>query len=136
MAIKVIPFEPWHMDWLHVQPAQAAELAKVPAFVKRQLAAEESWTVADGERFLMCGGVIPIGSDCRALVWTFMGGDIGRKQFLELHNKVRKYIRGLKYPRLEMEVADGFKAGHRWARLLGFKPEPLGNGRTLYVRFR
>ena len=135
MAIKAIPFEGWHLDWIDVQDAQKAELAKVTAEQRNALARQKSWTATDGERLLMCGGLIPIVSECRALAWTFMG-KVGRKEFLELHHKVRKYIRDAKYPRLEMEVKDDFAEGHRWARALGFHQEPMGGGHTLYVRIR
>lgn len=135
MAIKAIPFEGWHLDWIDVQESQKQELAKITAVERNSLTGRQSWTATDGERLLMCGGIIPITAGCRALAWTFMG-NVGRKQFLELHNAVRKYVCAAEYPRLEMEVRDEFEAGHRWAKALGFHEEPMGGGHTLYVRLR
>lgn len=118
-----------------MQPAQKAELAKVTTAHRRALEKQKSWTATDGERLLMCGGFIPIVSDCRALAWTFTG-NVGARQFLKLHLLVKQFVAEAEYPRLEMEVEKTFEAGHRWAKALGFHEEPMGGSHALYVRIR
>lgn len=133
--MKGLKFEPWHLGWMDVQEAQRRELKKLTDAERSALAKTDAYSVADDERIVFCGGSIPILSCNRAIVWCYIGA-INRHQFLELHNMVRQHIDGLKFPRLEMEVANDFPQGHRWARALGFKQEPMGGSHALYVRIR
>jgi len=135
MAIKVIPFEGWHFDWLDVQPEQKAEVAAMTDVHRRVLERERSWTATTDDRIVACGGVVPLPGRCRALLWVAIGA-LQRSEFLAFHSAVKRCIDEFPYHRIEMEVANGFEAGHRWAKALGFHEEPMGGSYTLYVRIR
>ena len=62
----------------------------------------------------------------------------------QVTRKVLEAFDVLPYKRVEMHVDYEFKAGHRWAKMLGFKVDAprmehsgfYGNDETLYVRIK
>jgi hypothetical protein len=68
---------------------------------------------------LVKGWAVPLGH--RWSAWCFLG-DPSPLELLVATRYVRREL--LQRPgRIEIDVAREFRAGHRWARLLGFRPE-------------
>lgn len=90
---------------------------------------------------LLCAGLI----DCwdgRAQAWAVLDQKC-KEYFLPMHNAVKRFLEVCPVKRIEATVRKDFKAGHRWARLLGFELEtetmkhftPEGDTASMYVRF-
>lgn len=80
----------------------------------------------------------------RALAWAFVSPAAGACM-VTLHRAVAGFLAQAQYRRIEAIVDDGFEAGHRWMRLLGFRLEtpdgmpgylPDGRKTFLYARVR
>lgn len=107
------------------------------------LARFESWTARMNGRVVACGGIIPIWNG-REQVWALISDTIGAQGMVLLTRAVKRRMAMHERGRIEAHVAVGFKAGHRWMKILGFKPEtgilrqflPDGRNAVQYVRIR
>lgn len=98
------------------------------------------WVGEDEKGDIMAiAGFVPIWEG-RALVWAMLSQDAG-KHFIKIHKAVKKALVECPFRRVEATVDIGFKAGHRWMKMLGFKPEgymraytPDGKDQMLYAR--
>lgn len=142
MIIK--PFEPGHLKEIDVQTEQT--LAK-EHFDKTEylamLARSESWTGYIDGKVVVCAGIVDVWPG-RCQVWSVISATIGAHGMLQLSRAVERALR-LKTGRIEAVVASEFEAGHRWAKMLGFKletPEPMrqwfpeGGDASLYSRIQ
>lgn len=124
MRIEV--FKPEHLERLQLQPAQAyfAREFSQPGYASL-LAQGPAFTALDGEVVLGCGGAAELWPG-RACVWSLLSESAG-PHMMAITRAVRGFILQLPHRRIEALVDCDFEAGHRWARLLGFKCEtPLG----------
>lgn len=93
-------------------------------------------------RCVCAAGIVPIYKH-RATAWALMGEDAG-PYLRQITQKVRQALDVSPYPRIEMQVNYDFRAGHRWAKMLGFEVEAermrksgiYGHDETLYVRIK
>lgn len=118
--MRVEVFQPYHLKLLlaqGVQPSQRREVSHVPdeyATVGRAL------TAFDGERVLLCGGIVPLGHI--GILWALLAEDAGH-HMIALHRATKRFL-GIHPPRrIEASVEKGFNAGCRWIELLGFRFE-------------
>jgi hypothetical protein len=130
----VVPFRRWHYGWLaneldlHVSDDELAQMERF-----------NSWTGVMGGEILVCAGTIPFWPG-RCHAWAYMTPKTG-PHMRWITNEVKKNLAQIK-GRIEMSVHCEFPAGHRWARLLGFKIEaermegygPDGAAHALYAR--
>lgn len=82
------------------------------------LRAGPAFTALHGETVLACAGVVEVWAG-RALAWALIAEDAGR-HMLGIHRAVSGFLMQAPYRRIEATVDEGFEAGHRWLRLMGF----------------
>lgn len=82
---------------------------------------EHSYTGVINERVIFCGGAY-VHRHGRAELWALLDNSLGR-DFIKVHNAVKRMIENCKFERLEAVVRCDFLAAHRWARVLGFSCE-------------
>ena len=119
--MRVEPFKVEHLQQMDVQEAQRYLLPHVNWDGVRQL--ENAWakTVFDGERVLLCGGLVPLAGS-RAVVWAYFSEAAGTRM-LRLVRATRAFLTDAPFRRIEAFVDVDFWAGHRLVRLLGFELE-------------
>ena len=121
----VEPFKPFHMQLLiaqGVQPSQVQQVSHVPAsYASFARPAGLAMTVLDGERVVLCGGIVPTGPQ-HGLLWAVLSADAGR-HMLWLHRATLRFLDIEPRRRIEATVEKGFPQGRRWLKLLGFKFE-------------
>lgn len=138
---------PEHLREMMVQPAQTDDLEYILGWsddTLEEVCALEGWAGMWGNKLVGVAGGSPQNPG-RHQVWAILALDITRPQLLACHRGVKQWLdlkqKDPDYRRLETTILDGFKAGHRWARMLGFKPEGLmrrydhlGRDQWLYSR--
>lgn len=138
----IVPFQPEHLTEIDLQAEQSEAAAQLrDENYTRALSAHDSWTgIIDG-RVVACAGCITLWPG-RHQVWAVISATIGASGMLQLSKAVLRGL-ALKTGRIEAIVAADFKAGHRWARLMGFQldtPVPMrrwfpgGGDACLYSR--
>lgn len=103
---------------------------------------EFSFSGIDGEKVVICAGVIPRPPN-RGEAWAILDKDSG-KYMLPITRAVQSFLRSCPIKRIEASVSVDFKAGHRWAKMLGFDLEaermlayePNGGDCSLYAKVR
>jgi len=108
----------------NLQEAQAVHLPEIED-EGYQLALSEAggYAAVEGNRVLALGGAVAQWPG-RSFGWTLVADDIGRHMF-GLHKTVSDWLDGHGENRIETVVLDGFEAGHRWVKMLGFEHEGL-----------
>jgi hypothetical protein len=137
---KRVPFEAMHAERIRLQPRQRAMAGYATPDHYAKLAAMPAISVLDGDKVLLCAGVIEMWPG-RRLCWALLAESIGHRMTACVR-AIRRFIVELAVPRLEMDVEIDHAEGHRFARLLGFEVEtprlrryyPDGSDGTLYVR--
>lgn len=138
--IETVTFEHHHLRKINVQAAQRAEFFSDGA---QDQPTGEAYTVLDRDEVLACFGLIRLFPG-RGLAWSVLSQDAGRRM-ISITRTIRCLLDATPCVRVEMAVADGFRAGERWAELLGFEcetPTPLraylpgGTDARLYARIR
>jgi hypothetical protein len=120
-VLKVIPFEAPHVELLDEQEQSRHLTGHISAAEVRALKNEYAYTgVADGQ-VMVCAGVMPMWEG-RGQAWCYLSRDSGR-HLVAITRAVRRFLDIAPFVRLEMTVDCSFDAGHRWARMLGFKCE-------------
>lgn len=121
---------------------QAAQAADIDCDAL-QSAFGNSWTALVGGRPIACAGLVEVWEG-RAYAWALLATDVG-PHLLAVTREIRSRLAATPCRRIEMAVADGFDAGCRWARLLGFyceTPQPMrgylpdGRAAWLYARVK
>lgn len=89
-------------------------------------------------------GLLPVYPGRKSMAWALVSRDIG-PELLELTRALKRHLDVCSEPRVEMLVLSEFKAGHKWAKMLGFtcetpdgmrKHSPLGEDEHLYARVK
>jgi len=141
--IRVVRFRAEHLAALDLQPAQRSLREDVanPDYGRTLQDCEYAFSALAGDRVVACAGVQEIWTG-RAMAWALVGADSGT-YFLAVHRAVSGFLAQAPWRRVEMVVENDFKAGHRWARMLGMTGEGLMRGYSpsgvdfyLYARVR
>jgi hypothetical protein len=123
--VIVEPFRPFHVELLKaqgVQGAQARQISHVPiGWSSVTRIAGSALTARDGDRIILCGGVVPMGPKIGVL-WAVLSAEAG-SHMLWLHRATQRFISIAPPRRLEASVEKGFPQGCRWLELLGFNFE-------------
>ena len=80
-----------------------------------------SYTLRDGDRALVCAGIVHIWAG-RAQAWSLVSGEAGR-HFVRVVRGLARFLDAQDVVRIETAVDVDFAAGHRMVRLLGFERE-------------
>lgn len=127
MPVSIVPMEEKHVRALRPQPAQtdlSMEARVALAMGQRQHG--PCWAALAGGDVIAVAGVC-VAWEGRAICWALLSRKAGRSM-IRLTRAVRAYIEQLPYRRLELCVDAQFRAGCRWAGVLGFTletPEPM-----------
>lgn len=136
---KVVPFKHWHVQWLEEDGEVQGAGTLLTQDVLKYMEMTNSRTIALDGRTIMCGGTMTQWPG-RHVMWAYLSVRSGPHMMFITH-ETRKYLREIQ-GRIECTVRSDFEAGHRWARLLGFRVEtakmegygPEGESHTGYVR--
>lgn len=120
--ITFTPFKAEHILGLQVQDAQKWTTEFLDLQQLRALEGDRSTTLWENGKPILCTGVAAYWHN-RGMVWSFVGSNVTRHNFLEVHNLGQQFIDSLPFDRLELYVDVDFRAGHRWAKALGFEME-------------
>ena len=120
--IEIVKFLPKHWEEMEQQETTAYLRPLTPAGYTQALAESPfSYTAISEGRIVACSGVIEHWPG-RAEAWAELA-QISRKEFLAIHNAVKRFLEVCPYRRIEATVAVEFDAAHRWIKLLGFELE-------------
>lgn len=144
LGFEVVKFRPEHLTELMNQNEMEHMREFFSDSQKQILAASPhafSGISGDG-RVVVCAGVSVLWEN-RGSAWAVFN-PVCRREFLAIHNAVKRFLSCCPLKRVEAAVDFGFERGHRWIKLLGFSVEterakaflPSGNDATLYVRVR
>lgn len=140
MIRRVVPFKHWHLQWLKEKGVAEGGVFDLGTAAVAALELHRSWTaVADGEP-IACGGTVEIWPG-RHSGWAYLNKSAAAHMLFVTRaaEQVLQQVKG----RIEMTVRCDFKAGHRWAKILGFVLEtpvlkqfgPEGEDHSGYTRF-
>lgn len=111
-------------------------------YAQEMVDAGEGFAMVDGEEVIGCAGVSRLDM-CRAQSWALISENIGPMRYFQYHKAVRDFLDNCDWQRVEMAVAEMHVEAHRWAHMLGFKPEglmkkyfPDGGSATLWARIK
>jgi hypothetical protein len=144
MVIELVKLKAEHLEQLVSQEYMTPMRPFItPDLIKSMEASDNSYTVITATgRIAACGGIRKYWEG-RGEAWAiFDMGNSCKREFLAIHNAVKKVLSECGFKRIECTVELPFKAGHRWARLLGFNLEasvmgaylPGGKDASLYAR--
>ncbi|RME94051.1 MAG: hypothetical protein D6773_19975 [Alphaproteobacteria bacterium] len=120
--IYEVPFQAEHLLRMELQSAQKWFTRYMDVEKLRDLEGAYSVTAMQDGEPIMCGGAVEMWPG-RALLWMHIREGIGPRVFRECHYRVKRFMAGLPYRRLEAAVDCDFKAAHRWVKALGMKCE-------------
>ena len=143
MAYRRVPLERWHVAFV------------APEYARSEFGSDDSrwkWIEESGYAFaglwhgqpFACAGIVPQWKG-RAIAWSVISKDVSRYNMLWMTRQVLGFFdeveSRLELRRIEITVIEDFMAGHRWAKMLGFKWEgamecydPEGNTHIMYAR--
>lgn len=128
---------PFHVDHVFRMAPQAAQVGSTEAIhldaLRDRAASGRAYTLMDADIPVACAGLSPMGEGSAA-GWALLSLDAG-KYMLELTRAVKDGLQKAPETTILIEVAVGFEAGERWARMLGFRkaniePERREDGLT------
>lgn len=138
--IEVIPFHPSHIQELREQEATRHLAAYLSPEMEQHLTNQKwAFTAKIRGRVVMCGGIVEAWRG-RGVAWSIIDQRC-HFDFVPIHRAVKNFLAICPLRRIEAEVSIGFRNGHRWMRMLGFKKEaermraylPTGEDATLYA---
>lgn len=141
--MKIVPFKAEHLDTMEAQSAQVELKTILPPGASKALERTTAFTALDDNgRVLGCAGVQELWPG-RDLAWAYLSKHAG-PYMKGITRAVRDFLDIRAARRTEMAVDYEFKAGHRWAKMLGFRLEiermdgylPNGGAATQYVRLQ
>lgn len=142
--MRIERFCPGDLKTLMLQPDQEwmRGMLDKPEYGIALSLAGPAFSAFDGDQLLGCGGVVEFGKH-RAEVWALLSSGIG-PHMKAVTRAVNGWLSISPYKRVEAHVEPNFKAGLRWIRLLGFRPEGVekayffGDGRPAlpFVRLK
>lgn len=141
--IKLVKFIPHHFHQIDEQEEtkEVSQLFTLANLLELQRS-KHSYTLLDGNRVLMCTGIVKYYED-RGEVWAIMGRNL-RKEMFSIHKMAKRFLEMAPFKRLEATVSYTFEPGHRWVKMLGFTKEaelmkhylPDGRDASLYSLVR
>jgi hypothetical protein len=133
----VVPFITAHLEGFEVIKEQYQEY--INEDFAHVLASTIAYSAVVDDKVIAVGGLLRLGFE-RYQAWALMSNDTA-KHMVAITREVKRFL-GMFDARIEIAVKDNFKAGHKWADMLGFKCEtPNGmpryeQGETYYLYAR
>jgi len=124
--ISIVPYFPEHA-WLMSHKGRFPCIGNDPLAYAKELWVEGlSFSALDENKEVIgCAGVKPLWRGV-GVAWTMLSCDILKHPFF-LHRAVKRELTRIaierKLHRVELIVMEGFEAGKKWARALGFESE-------------
>lgn len=140
MNLRCVKYEPAHLISILEDPSQKETAKYVKHSDAQALSTHEyAYSVLKDGIPVACAGLLKYWNG-RYEAWAFLIPG-HRDAFLFIHNKVKLFLSETSIRRIEATVDMKFRAGHRWAKALGFEVEceilkaygPTGNDFKLYV---
>jgi len=123
-AIRIVNYEPWHVDRVIIQPGQKLDLEMARSEAAALKYSGVAWSAFRGEDCIAMIGVIQQArgpANTRYAAWALIGRT-GSVAFVALHRRVRNWLRAQKGPvHIEAHVREDFVNGHRWIDMLGYE---------------
>ena len=88
----------------------------------KSLETEESFSIMDGDKVLLCGGVVAVNIG-RGVGWTYIAEGLNLRTMVGVTQFIKRYLNVAPFHRIEMHVDCDFDKAHNWARHLGFDLE-------------
>ena len=139
----IVPFEGWHIQDIEVQENDdwikhvVGDVYKYAEIMRHH---GPCFTLLKDNKPIAISGLC-INEEHRATAWSVISKNIDGTDLLMWSKELKSYIEELGLQRREMAVAEGFDAGERWAKILGFELEglmksyfPNGDNAHLYAR--
>lgn len=121
--MEIVRFKPAHLLELKLQPAQKnlRETILKPEYGTALALTGWAFTVMLDGRPVACAGAQEFHPK-RAEIWALLSRE-SNPLMRQMTRAAIGWFEQCQYDRLECHVATDFDAGHRWARMLGFKVE-------------
>lgn len=120
--MKIEKFQKDHIDRMVLQERQKGlEYLETNEHFAWLEAYDSFSAIDDDGTVLACAGVVLM-TEGRGVAWAYLSRDIGNKM-TAVTRAVKRYLQLSSLWRIEMHVDCDFDAGHRWAKMLGFKME-------------
>mgnify|MGYP001059107411 CR=1 FL=1 len=116
-GFHVVPYEPWHLRAIPLQPAQSGLTDDIAAGLPERVS--DGWTALVGGAPVACAGFVEHAGATWA--WAALSAAAG-PYMVRLTAAIRRALNLHPAAEIHMTVEEGFEAGERWARLLGFNP--------------
>lgn len=125
--MKEIEYRKCYPDHLKLIDTDSFKIDELKAFISPETSeyvfkhgvAKSAWV---GLRCVAAAGLIPFYPGRKSVAWAVISKDIG-PYMLPITKEVRRFLDEDPTPRIEMYVLSDFNAGHKWAKMLGFKCE-------------
>ena len=128
MEIEVLPFQPYHVDMIKAQPAQAAELGDPTMghlHLRQRLG--PALSLRAGGEIVACGGIARANPQY-GFIWAILGETSGR-YMVRIVRVMRRVIDMVQMRRIEATTPAWFAAGRRLLEdFLGFEFEGEARG--------
>ena len=115
--VDIVPFEPWHLEYLTETTAQAW-LGKDYLYGRNLQRAGPCYTAFAGEHVIACAGVFMVW-DGRAQAWSMLSTDVTR-YVKTVFRETKRFLDGYLCRRIECTVDPRSEQAKNWARHLGF----------------
>lgn len=140
--IDVAPFRAADLQEIMEQKLMAYLSKYITDKQRQEMEGPWSFTGRVNGRVVICGGVA-LYWEGRGEAWAIIDRNV-KIEFLRIHRAVQRVLDLCPLRRIEATVDVGFKPGHRWMRMLGFKMEaavleafrPDGRNASLYALVR
>jgi hypothetical protein len=140
MTRKIVRFREWHSTWLAQKGESEGGYVQLSLEARIALEKCNSWTAFVNDDVVACGGTIEVWHG-RHLAWAQLN-KTSAQHMLFITKAALSALQKVE-GRIEMSVQRDFRAGHKWAHMLGFGIEtmdmlrygPNGETHTGYVRF-
>lgn len=138
--MRLVPFHALDVELLEQTGLPVGGWLRLSEEHLMALEKQRSWTaIDDGGTPKACGGLVEIWPG-RYSAWAYLN-EMSAPHMLAVTRYALALMASVK-GRLELTVRCDFDAGHRWARMLGFRVEtpvmpfygPEGEAHTMYVR--
>ena len=120
--MEIVPFKAEHLVGMRLQSGQAWAQLQIEEAGIRTLEGPNAFTAMDGGYPIACAGVAEVEKG-RWLAWSYLSDRVNARNFLKVHNEVRRFLHAFSARRIEMVVDFEFAQGHQWAEMLGFHCE-------------
>lgn len=128
----VVPLIKSHIEGFNAQEEQREAFKLYDNKFIDYICANESYSIIHNGNVVVMAGIFNIND--KDFAWVILS-DIANNKMLEITRIIKKFMQSNDKD-LYMFVREGFEAGERWAKLLGFTAINSSNGNVLYERLK